>query len=377
MYSTGNIVAGDRLTYVYEAKEGALTDGRAVNAGSYSVTAVLPSDNYAFIDDVAPEFDFEIAALEVIVTLTAASREVVYGDVYSWNAGDFAEGATVTNSEYFSASIVFAEADDLSGISLANTGTEYRATLAVTVSKDGVIADVTNYIVYGLDNASVSAVVIARDVTFTASAGESVYDGAKVAYDELITLFSPSCENFGDVLLKIDGASYDEAAIRDAGVYEVTLSSADVYGNYKFAGELITVYTVTAKTLTAIWSDTYLTYNGLEQAPVATAETGIAGETVALTVSGAATVAGEAYVASAEMSAVNANYVLDPDTATAAFTIAKATLTDITSNVKVSYDGTAHAREALSSTAPSRANIRPSPLPLPTRPAAPRPYIIR
>ena len=85
-------------------------------------------------------------------------------------------------------------------------------------------------------------------------------------------------------------------------------------------------YTIQAKNVDVVWANTTLTYNGKEQAPTATVETGIVGETLTPTVSGAKKDAGN-YTATAAIN--NANYKLGNTTTSFAIE-ANTQFTDVT-----------------------------------------------
>lgn len=228
-FEATGLVGNDVISLTYEANDGGnLSSGKARNAGSYTATAVLPSDNYVFAQNATTTFDFTIETVKITLEFVGSNVNVEYGTDYDWDIADYYKNPTVANSENFIAEVGFATADDLSGMTTANKDTVFHATLAIAV-KD------------------------------------------------------------------LSGMPLDEA---DAANFEVV------------NGEEYTIdltMTIVAKTLTVVWGELTLEYDGTAQAPTATADTGIDGETVTITVSGAATEPGT-YTATA--STDNGNYVL-------------------------------------------------------------------
>lgn len=304
------LIGEDKMSVTYEATTGALTEGKAVNAGSYTATAVLPSENYVFADDTASTFDFTIDTVKISATFVGSNVDVVYGGVYGWNIADFYKDATIVNSDDFTVEFGFASSDDLSAISTADKGTVFNASLAViiknkageTVPDEDPNFEVVDGESYSMD---LTVTVIAKKINLTATDASAVYDGEKVAKSELLAMFGLS-EDTG-VVVKVGGVAYDDAAIANAGEYVVTVEEANA--NYEVTGETSAKYVVTAKQLTVVWGALSFEYDGEEKLPTATVDTGIDGESVEIIVSGAATELGK-YTATASMKDVNPNYTL-------------------------------------------------------------------
>ncbi len=105
---------------------------------------------------------------------------------------------------------------------------------------------------------------------------------------------------------------------KDAGTYTAKAASLD-NKNYTLPEEASVSYTITPKPITALdWSDTELTYTGQPQAPTASSEEVVAGDTVEFSVP-TVTEPGRYEVAAASK---NPNYVVADSAGTCTFTIA-------------------------------------------------------
>ena len=152
---------------------------------------------------------------------------------------------------------------------------------------------------------------------------------------------------------------YDAVTVTgtDADTYTGTLSLSDKVNTKWSDGttdDKTVTLTIAPKSVAVVWSNMSLTYNGSAQAPTATVDTGITGETLTLTVAGQQTNAGT-YTATA--STTNGNYTLT--NATTSFTIAKATydMSDISfTDLTVPYDEAAHTL-TISGTLPSGVSV--------------------
>ena len=103
-------------------------------------------------------------------------------------------------------------------------------------------------------------------------------------------------------------------------------------------------WTIAPKTVQAVWSNTELTYNGKTQAPTATVDTGIAGETLVVNVTGGQKNVGENYTATASI--INKNYALDQGSATTPFAIAPKDVDVVWTNTTLTYNGKEQAPTA-------------------------------
>lgn len=339
-----------------------------INAGDYEVTIVLEDTaNYAWAgsdedNDGSVTLTFTVTKVanawttEPAIdgwTYGAAANEpegdALYGDVsFSYqtasgeplgekpvNAGSYILVATVdgnTNYEGLSMTVEFAlaKADyDMSGVVFENASKVYNGeTQSITV--DGVLPDgVTVSYSEGIRNAGsivITATFTSTDAnynvpdtmtaTLTVTAKEltvenvtalnRVYDGTTAVE---VTGSLAGVIGSDDVTLEISGTMADKNVGENKNVtVAANISGADS-GNYTIADVDDVIVTVTAKEITVVWSNTSLTYNGESQAPTAAAETGVAGESVTLEVSGAAVEVGK-HTATATVSEPDGNYVL-------------------------------------------------------------------
>ncbi len=129
--------------------------------------------------------------------------------------------------------------------------------------------------------------------------------------------------------------------------YTATVAKDSVTGNYMLEEDATVEFTIAPKPISVAWSNTTLTYNGLEQKPTAAIADGalIGDDKVEITVEGAQINANTdgAYTATASITGGEdmGNYTLD-STATTSFTIAPATL-----NVSVVIAGDGVAENTL------------------------------
>ena len=91
----------------------------------------------------------------------------------------------------------------------------------------------------------------------------------------------------------VNAGDYTATATASSGNFELTNTTRD--------------YTITKKQVAVVWGETALTYNGQALVPTATVDTGVAGETLTVTVTGAQTANGTYYAAA---SIDNPNYEL-------------------------------------------------------------------
>lgn len=334
-----------------------------INAGDYEVTIVLADTaNYAWAgsdedNDGSVTLTFTVTKVANAWTTEpdidgwtygAAANEpegdALYGDVsFSYqtasgeplgekpvNAGSYILVATVdgnTNYEGLSMTVEFAVAKadyDMSGVVFENASKVYNGeTQSITV--DGELPDgVTVSYSEGIRNAGsivITATFTSTDAnynvpdtmtaTLTVTAKEltvenvtalnRVYDGTTAVE---VTGSLAGVIGSDDVTLEISGTMADKNVGENKNVtVAANISGADS-GNYTIADVDDVIVTVTAKEITVVWSNTSLTYNGESQAPTATAETGVAGETVAIEVKGAAVEPGT-YKATATISDTN------------------------------------------------------------------------
>lgn len=264
-----------------------------------------------------------------------------------------------------------------SGSSLTVTGSAASVNApssSVTVAENSTVGSITagdvtnNGTVSGsitatgdvVNNGSVAGDVTAGgSVTGDGSIGGKVEAG-DVTVVEIPTLTSNATYNGAAQTFTVAATDYYDAVTvtgTDADTYTGTLSLSDKvntkWSDGTTADKTVTL-TIAPKSVAVVWSNASLTYTGSAQAPTATVDTGITGETLTLTVAGQQTNAGT-YTATA--STTNGNYTLT--NATTSFTIAKATydMSDISfTDLTVPYDGEAHTI-TISGTLPSGVSV--------------------
>jgi len=147
-----------------------------------------------------------------------------------------------------------------------------------------------------------------------------------------------------EIVITIGSATYNSKNVVDANLVTVTGLTLE-NSNYTLSNTTFTIPgAITPKDIAVVWGNTTLTYNGEEQASTATVGTGIAGESVLLTVSGAQINAGTDYTATATMTVENSNYNLT--NTTMLFNINPKQVTVIVNaeaKITKTYDGTRNA----------------------------------
>ena len=132
-----------------------------------------------------------------------------------------------------------------------------------------------------------------------------------------------------------NGTSYSSGtAPTNAGDYTVTATVAETT-NYN-SGTARADFTIDKKPISGVtWGETSFIYNGAPQAPTATADGLVNGDTCTVTVTRAATNAGDYTATASGLS--NTNYKLSDTAPATSFTISKASLTVTADNVSVIY----------------------------------------
>lgn len=252
-FETTGLIGNDVISVTYTVNDGAsLTDGKARNAGRYTATAVLPSDNYVFASDAQQSFAFEITKVTISVELKGDTVSVEYGDGYMWNLNDF-YGDVETNSELLEAYLAWSMQNNLTGIETAKAGTKYEAAVEMRIRyKDGDdlgIEDIDNFeLVSEVDYIVVYVKVVAKKITVTATDGYATYDGEKVSEAELLETFSVGIDVA--VTINVNDTVYDYADIKNVGSYAVSVASANA--NYEFIGDTDATFTVKAADMTDV-----------------------------------------------------------------------------------------------------------------------------
>lgn len=278
-FEATGLVGNDKISLTYEASEGALTDGKARNAGSYTAIVSLSSDNYVFAAETSTTFDFTVEKVKVSYSalLDGNTKYVEYGGDYVPSVDDF-YSTSVENSNKFEFYIRWSLEFDLSGITTENAGTKYEAAVEGVVRYTGgadiseedyanfeLIGDVVDIVVY--------VAITAKQLTITATDGNATYDGEKVGVEELLAMFALQGV---DATLTVNGAVYGEADIKNVGSYNVVVASAN--GNYEFIGDTDATFTVEAADMTDVivtgYNDEYdkAAHNAVANATATTAD---------------------------------------------------------------------------------------------------------
>ena len=124
----------------------------------------------------------------------------------------------------------------------------------------------------------------------------------------------------------------------NAGSYKATVEADSVTGNYVLAADATVEFTIARKTVSVAWGNTEFTYDGTAHKPTATATGWQNGENHDSTLNGLITIGGNdtqalnagdytATITKEALEAALGNYTLAEESATQAFTIAKADLT--------------------------------------------------
>lgn len=244
-----------------------------------------------------------------------------------------------------------------SGSSLTVTGSAASVNApssSVTVAENSTVGSITAGDV--TNNGTVSGSITATgDVVNNGSVAGDVTAGGSVTGDgdiggnveagdvtvvEIPTLTSNATYNGAAQTFTVAATDYYDAVTvtgTDADTYTGTLSLSDKVNTKWSDGttdDKTVTLTIAPKSVAVVWSNMSLTYNGSAQAPTATVDTGITGETLTLTVAGQQTNAGT-YTATA--STTNGNYTLT--NATTSFTIAPMEITVPTLTKTVAYNG--------------------------------------
>ena len=338
------------------AYTGNVTDGKAVNAGSYTATITKAqikesNANYTLAAESATQ-EFTISPATLTLTQKEGAQLSRVYDGTATEAGAFVSADYFTVSGYMDDGNVYAlfTAAVAEGLTIQNADSY---TINITLNSGA----------EGAGNYTCEKFAITYEVTpiqWTASVaapeGGLTYDGE----DKLDSLVTTPGDNEGT---DIEGAPEIVATVTggsmvNAGTYTVTLqlqTDGTEYsgGNYKLTAESAEIE-IAKRVVEISWAaDTDLTYNGLAQAPTAIvgeAQGLVAGDDLQITVSGAETNAntdGGKYTATAKITGGEdmGNYVLAED-ATVKFTIARKTVSVAWGTTEFTYDGSAQAPTA-------------------------------
>lgn len=274
----GDALYGD-VSFSYQTASGEPLGEKPVNSGSYILVATVDGNtNYEGLS-MTVEFAVAKADYDMSSVVFENASKVYNGETQSITVdGELPDGVTVSYSEGIrnAGSIVITA-------TFTSTDANYNAPEAMTAT----------------------LTVTAKELTVTeVSAQNKTYDGTTA-----IEVNGSLAGVIGsdDVTLEISGTAVDKNVGTNKTVaVSASISGADS-GNYTIADVDDVTVTITAKAVNVVWGELTLEYDGTAQAPTATADTGIDGETVSIAVSGAATEPGT-YTATATTD--NGNYTL-------------------------------------------------------------------
>ena len=343
--------------------------GAQTNAGTHTATATsLDNGNYALPTNATQQF--EISPKSITLTWSGATLTyngaaqaptasiasgLVYGDTCTvdvtgkeTNVGNYTATATLSNGNYSATNSTqtFAITQLEIGINWSNVFFTYDGTShAPTATATGIVAGDT--VTITVDGAQTNA--NATGETYTATATGLTNSNYKLP-ENATTTFTISPKEIGiswaNTSLEYDGTARKPTATAtglvggDTCEITVTIDEKNVNigtfnaeatavsnPNYKLpTSNYSTHYTITAKPVTITWSSTTLTYNGNAQAPTATVQGLVAGDTctVDVTTDGDCINAGTGYTANATLEGDKAvNYTITSGSTTT-FTINKA-----------------------------------------------------
>lgn len=301
----GQIVGSASIKYTSDKVT--VTDGKAVNAGSYTAEATFAGvDNF---NAATESYDFTIAKMVLYGKWNVASdMDMTYDGTskagyatWTWTTEPLNEGDVTVGYKYELGGAIVVDVIDAGNYNVYAVFTDNTGNY-----------DTESGILQGdrFDELTVArrAVTVewSESVSFT-------YNGAEQAP----TATALNVAQGDSLTLTVTGAK------KDVGTYTATVAAASVTGNYVLAEDATVGFTIAPKSIGVAWGTTEFTYNGSAQKPTATATGLVEGDSLTLTVTGAQTNAGDytATVAAFEQG----NYKLE--STSTAFTIAKADLT--------------------------------------------------
>ena len=292
-----------------------VTEGEAINAGSYTATVSKTAvegayDNYTLASDATEEFTIAQATL----TLTAAEGASL-SKVYDGIAVD-------------PESLLTAENVTVAGMQNGEDAFELGI-LSIAPEADSEIKNAAGYkLTVSVNEGNYTAQDLELTYTVTAKLIGVEWSNTEFTYDGAVHKPTATATNLvgGETLtLTVTG----EQTNASESPYTATVAKDSVTGNYMLEEDATTEFTIAPKPISVAWSNTTLTYDGSEQKPNAAIVNGalIGDDQVEITVEGAQINANTdgSYTATAVITGGEdmGNYTLD-STATTSFTIAPA-----------------------------------------------------
>lgn len=345
-------VSGGDNEYTYTAtvkdQYGVTMDGRTINwTNDNALSGVAVTDKKVTVSVGAATGSFKLTATDSQVPGATADLSIqVVAVSVDWDAVD----AQITGTSY-----TYGDRNDKAGA--LGTGT---ASVGAGTTLNGTFsyADAE-----GVQGAGTKTITVKFTVT---SDGE--YKDLVLTHDVSVEIAKKTLSvEWGNTDLTYNGKAQAPSATASTGIdgQEVTLTvsgsetnagsgytatAALATGSENFALDAETAtctFAIAAKKIAVVWSNTELSYTGKEQAPTATATTGIDGETVTLTVTGGESAVGKNYTATAAIEPANSNYELT--NATTSFVINPATVsitTDLSALNKTIYANDTNNKDA-------------------------------
>ena len=318
VFKPEGVLDSDNVSVGYTIVGDKATDGQAINAGSYIVTAKLEGDdagNYEF-DGVVNEKEFTIAPKSIGVAWTNTAFE--------YDGAPHKPTATATG-------LVGEDTLTLNVTGEQTNAGSYTATVAAFEQGNYKLAK----------DATIGFTIARKTVSVAWSNTAFEYDGTAQAPTAIVGK-DQGLITGDDLQITVSGAETD--ANTDGGSYTATaeITGGEDMGNYVLdESSASTSFTIAPKSIGVEWSESVsFTYNGSAQVPTATATGLVGGDSLTLTVTGEQMNAGS-YTATVAADSVTGNYVLAED-ATVEFTIAPKSIGVEWTNTAFTYDGTAH-----------------------------------
>ena len=341
--ATADFVSGESIDLnALIAYTGDITNGEAVNAGSYTATITKAqieksNANYTLAAESATqEFTISPATLTLTQTDGAQLSRVYDGTVTE--AGAFVSEAYFTVSGYMDGGNEYAlfTAAVAEGLTIQNADSY---TINITLNSEAEGAG--NYVL--AEDATVEFTIARKTVSVAWENTAFTYNG--LAQVPTANVGEAQGLITGDDLqITVSGAETD--ANTDGGSYTATaeITGGEDMGNYVLDGSASTSFTIAPKSIGVEWTNTAFEYDGAPHKPTATA-TGLVGDdSLTLTVTGEQTNAGS-YTATVEAASVTGNYKLAED-ATIEFTIAPKSIGVKWTNTAFEYNGSAQVPTA-------------------------------
>ncbi len=292
--------------------------GAQVNAGTHTASASIPNGqfkaNYTISSSVATK-SFNIARRE-ITTFTKSADPVYNGNPQA----PVITVQGVTKDGVITLVTTGAKTD---------AGTNYTLTLSLPAQHAQNYLLVTTSASFNITKAEIAIVWTNKSLTYNGQAQAPTATATGV---------------LGEAIgLNVTGAQTNAGSSYTA---QASIASTSFSKNYFLSGSSTsTNFSIAKKSVSAIWSNTNLVYDGQSKAPTAIAQGVSADGTITLTVSGAKIDAGTNYTATASLpSEYQSNYTLTNSSTN--FRIAPAVATVTWSNLTFTYDGQSHVPSA-------------------------------